>query len=207
MKGLESGKDKVRKICDVLKRETLEPAKQEAEEIVAIARRAGDEILADAQAVAEKMIEEARQEIEKHKAIFKASLAQACRQSIDALKEKIETKLFNPELAHLIAKPVQDPKVVAQMITAVVKAIERDGLECDLSAAIASTVPAREVNELLASQVIEKLKEKGVLLSAIGGGVEIKLVQDNVTIDLTDATLRELVANYIRKDFREFIFG
>lgn len=82
----------------------------------------------------------------------------------------------------------------------------REGTETDLSAVISSSVPARAVNELLASQVIEKLKEKGVLLSTMAGGIEIKLLQNNITIDLSDETLKELVAAYIRKDFREFIF-
>lgn len=206
MKGLESGKDKVKKICDALKRETLEPAEREAEEIVAAAKRQADEILADAHTQAKKMVEDAFIESEKQKAIFQASLAQACRQSLDALKEKIEKKLFEPSLARLIAKPLQDPKIVAQMITAVIHAVEKDGLKCDLSAAISSSVPAKTVNELLASDVLQRLKEKGVLLSAIGGGIEVKLVQDNVTLDLSDVTIQELVANHIRKDFRDFIF-
>ena len=39
MKGLETGKDKIQKICDALRKETLEPAKQEAREIVEKAHR------------------------------------------------------------------------------------------------------------------------------------------------------------------------
>jgi V/A-type H+/Na+-transporting ATPase subunit E len=206
MKGLETGKDKVKKICDALKRETLEPAQQEAEAIIAAARQEADEILANAHASSKKMIEYAHLEIEKLKSIFQASLAQACRQSIEVVKEKIEHKLFNPELSGLVTKPLQDPQLIATLINAIVKALEKEGTETDLSAVIASAVPARKVNELLASEVIKKLKEKGVLLSAIGGGVEIKLLKNNITIDLSDETLKELIATYIRKDFREFIF-
>lgn len=206
MKGLETGKDKVKKICDILKRETLEPAKLEAETIVISARHEADEILADAHQTAKKMIEDALIENEKQKAIFQTSLTQACRQTLDALKEKIEQKLFNPELSKLVTKPLQDPKIIAELINVVIRAIEREGTHTDLSAVISSTVPARAVNELLTSQVIEKLKEKGVLLSTMAGGIEIKLLQNNITIDLSDETLKELVAAYIRKDFREFVF-
>jgi V/A-type H+-transporting ATPase subunit E len=206
MKGLETGKDKVKQICEALKRETLEPAQQEAEEVVGAARRQADEILADAHVSAKKMIEDARLEIEKQKAIFQASLAQACRQSLEVIKEKVEQKLFNPELSKLVAKPLQDPKTIAHLINAVVKAIEKEGTSSDLSAVISSAVSAREVNELLASEVIQKLKEKGVLLSSIGGGIEVRLLKNNVTLVLTDETLKELIASYIRKDFREFVF-
>lgn len=207
MRTLEIGKDKVKKICEALKKETLEPAKQEAEELIASAKRQADEILADAKDQAEKMIEHARLEIERQRGVFQASLAQASRQTLESLKEKIEDKLFKPELKKLITKSVQDPKILAQMITAVVKAIEKEGTEVDLSAYIPSAVPAKEVNQLLAAEIIQRLKEKGVLLSPISGGIEVKMVQDNITIDLSDAALKEIVANYIRKDFRELVFG
>lgn len=207
MRTLESGKDKVKKICEALKKETLEPAKHEAEELVASARRQADEILVDATDKAEKMIENARLEIERQKTVFQASLAQSCRQTLEALKEKIEDKLFNPGLKKLISKPVQDSKVIAELITSVVKAIDRDGIEVDLSAYIPSVVKAKEVNELLASEIIERLREKGVLLSSIGGGIELKLIQDNITIELSDVALKEIVADYIRKDFRDLVFG
>lgn len=207
MKGLETGKDKVKKICDVLKRETLEPAKQEAEGIVASAREQADEILADAHKEAKKMIENAHLEIEKQKTIFQASLTQACRQTLEVLKEKIERQLFNPELSKLVAKPMQDPKLMAQLIHAIIHALEKEGTQSDLSVVISSAISARAVNELLASDVIQRLKEKGVLVSSIGGGIEVKLLKDNITIDLSDETIKELVAAYIRKDFREFIFG
>ena len=207
MKGLESGKDKIKKICDVLRRETLEPAEREASDLLDQAQRQASEILANAHAQAKKMVDDAFLENEKQKVIFQASLAQACRQTIDSLKEKIEKKLFEPSLAHLVSKPLQDPKVVAQMINAVVHAIEKEGLKSDLSAVVAASVPAKTVNELLASEVLQRLREKGVLLSSMGGGVEVKLIQDNITLDLSDATLCELLANHIRKDFRDYIFN
>jgi len=206
MKGLETGKDKVKKICDVLKRETLDPAKREAEEIIASARRKAEEILADAHLEAKKMVDDATIEIEKQKAIFQASLAQACRQTLEALKEKIEHKLFNPELSKLVAKPMQDPKLMAQLINAIIHALDKEGTKSDLSVVISSAISAKVVNELLTSEVIQRLKEKGVLVGSMGGGIEVKLLNNNITIDLSDETIREMVAAYIRKDFREYLF-
>lgn len=207
MKGLETSKDKVKKICEVLRRETLEPAQHEAEEIVAAARRTADEIIADAHASSKRMVEDAHFEIEKQKTVFQASLSQACRQSLEALKEKIEHKLFNPELAPLVAKPLQDPQLIVRLIQALIQAIEKEGMEADLSVVVSSNVSARAVNELLASEVLNKLKEKGVVISDLGGGVEVKLLQQNITIDLSDEAVQEMIATYIRKDFREFVFG
>ncbi len=207
MKNLETGKDKVKKICDVLRKETLEPAKLEADEILVQARREAEEIVADAAARAEEMIAHARVDIERQKTVFQASLSQACRQAIDLLKEKIENKLFHPQLLKLLSAPLQDPAVIAKLITAVVGGIEKQGLDTDLTVHIASTVPPRAVNELLAKEIIGHLKEKGVLLSSIGGGIEVKLLKENITIELSDVALKELVAEYIRKDFRDLILG
>ncbi len=46
MKGTETGKDKVKKICDILRRETLDPAISEAEQIVHLAKERAEEIVA-----------------------------------------------------------------------------------------------------------------------------------------------------------------
>jgi V/A-type H+/Na+-transporting ATPase subunit E len=207
MKGTEPGKDKVKKICDILRRETLEPAEIEAEQIVSSAKEHAEQIIAAAQSEIERLHEDARQEIERQKNVFQSSLSQACKQALEVLKQNIEEKLFNRELSSLMTKHTQDPKVLAQLVTAVIKGIEKEGIEAALSVYIPAAVPARAVNMLLAHEILEKLKEKSVLIGPLTGGIEVKLHKENITVDISDAALKELVANYIRKDFRELVFG
>jgi V/A-type H+-transporting ATPase subunit E len=207
MKGLETGSDKVKKICKVLKEETLEPAQREAGDLIEMARRKAEEILLQAREQAEKLLAQTKSEIEKQKAVFQASLFQACRQTLESLKEKIERKLVSPELGRLVAQSMQNPKDLAGLITAAVEALHKEGLEANLSVYISSAVPIKDVNQLLSVGILERLREKSVLLSSIGGGIEVKLVKENITIDLSDSALKEIVSEYIRKDFREFIFG
>jgi V/A-type H+-transporting ATPase subunit E len=207
MKGTESGKDKVKKICDILRRETLEPAEIEAEQIIRSAKEQADQMIAAAHTEIEGLHLEAHQEIERQRNVFQSSLTQACKQAMEALKQSIEEKLFNQELSRLITKYTQDPKVLAQLVTAIIKGIEKEGAEAVLSVYIPAAVPARSVNMLLVHEVLEKLKEKSVLVGPLTGGIEIKLHKENMTIDISDIALKELVANYIRKDFRELIFG
>ncbi len=207
MKGLETGSDKVSKICKILKEETLEPARKEAEDLIEAARKQAEEIITYARDTSEKILTQAKAEIDKQKTIFQASLFQACRQTLDSIKEKIERKLVNPELGKLVAQSMQNPKGLSQLITAVVEAVQKDGLEANLSVYIPSAVPIKEVNQLLAAGIIQHLREKSVLLSSIGGGVEVKLLKENITIDLSDTALKEIIAEYIRKDFRDYIFG
>lgn len=207
MKGLESGKDKVKKICEVLKKETLEPAKREAEEILQGAHAEAERIVAEARQKASNLELEAKKQIERERNIFQSSLNQACKQSLEYLKQQIEDNLFNKELSTLITKHTQDPKVLADLITAVINAIDKAGIDTDLSAYVAASVPARSVNSLLLQDVLQRLKDKGVLLGAMAGGVAIKLHKDNITLDITDAALKELVSQYVRKDFRDMVFA
>ena len=207
MKGLETGSDKVKKICKVLKEETLEPARKEAEDLIEMAKEQAEEILLHAKEQAEKTLAQARSDIEKQKSIFDASLFQACRQTLESLKEKIERKLISPTLSKIVAGSTQNPKDLAALITAAVEALHKEGMEANLSAYIPAFVPIKDVNALLSSGILERLKEKSVLLSPIGGGIEVKLLKENITIDLSDQALKEIVAEYIRKDFRDFIFG
>lgn len=206
MKGTESGKDKVKKICDILRRETLEPAIGEAETIIQSAKDKREEILESAQREAEKMLAEARSEIERQKNIFQSSLGQACTQALESLKQGIEERLFDHELSKLISKHTQDPNVLVQLIEAVVHAVNREGLDVNLSVSIPASVPARTVNIMLSKEILERLREKSVLVGPLTGGIEVKLHKENITLDLSDAALKELVARYIRKDFRELIF-
>jgi len=207
MKGLETGKDKVKKICDVLRHETIEPAKQEAREIVDNAQREADEIIQAAKREASKILHEAQMEIQKQKNVFEASLKQASRQAVEILKSDIENKLFHPELTKLLTKPLQDPHVIAKLINTVITSLQKEGVDANLSVYIPASIPARAVNELLTSAILEKLKEKSVLIGELSGGIEVKLHKENITIEISETTLKEILAQFIRKDFRELFFG
>jgi V/A-type H+-transporting ATPase subunit E len=62
------------------------------------------------------------------------------------------------------------------------------------------------VNALLLKAVIEKLREKSVIVGEGIGGVQLKLHDRKFTLDLSTQALKELVSQYIRKDFREILF-
>lgn len=203
----KSGKDKMQKIVEVLRKETLEPAMNEAKAIVEDAKEKAQEILDKAKAKSAKMIADTEKEIEKKETIFKASLNQGARQSIEWLKQEIQERLLNQNLLQLIQKSTSSPQIIADMITALVQAIRDEGLQTDLSSVIPSTVEASAVNELLGKEVLEQLKEKSVLVGSKKGGVEIKLHKENITLDLSDTALLELMTRYIRKDFERFFFA
>ncbi len=207
MKGLETGKDKIQKICDSLRKETLEPAKQEARQIVENAHMQASEIVAEAKAKTLSMIQNSEKELEEKKKVFQASLNLACRQGIEQLKQKIEKDLFNQELVSLVAKEMSEPKVIANLLNSFMKSIEDRGIEEDFVVTIPKTISPRMINELLAVRVLDRLQNETVVASEIAGGLKLQFKGRQITIDISDAVVRELIAQYIRRDLRDLVFN
>lgn len=207
MQALETGKDKIKKICDVIRKDTLDPALKEADIIIKEARIEAEIILEKARKKIARMQEDAASDLQRKEAAFRSNLEQAYRQIIEMLKQEIEEKLINKSLDALIDKQMTDPNLLSKLIIAVVKAIEKEGLEADLSVVIPASVPAKEINALIMKDVLERLKEKSVILGTITGGIEVKLHQKKMTIDITDHALTEMVREYIRKDLRDLLFA
>ncbi|SCA62782.1 V-type ATP synthase subunit E [Chlamydiales bacterium SCGC AG-110-P3] len=207
MKTLDQGKDKVAQICDALRRETLEPAKREAKEIVSAATKEADRIVKEAEKEAVGIIERGREELKKERSVFASSLEQGAKQSLQALRQDIERKLFSDELQGLVTKGASEPKVVAALVKAIVEALEKDGLEADLTAVVPKSVSVKSVLEDLGAAIAQKLGAGGVQVGMFAGGAQVRLEGKKMTIDITDSALKELLARYVRKDFRTAIFG
>lgn len=207
MKGLETGKDKIQKICDILRNDTLEPAKQEAREIVENGQLQAAEIVAEAQKKADALILAAKGEIEERQKVFQASLQLACRQGVELLKQKIEQQLFDSQLSDLVLKELGDPKIVAHLIQSFLRVMEEKGVEEEFVAIIPKEISPRAINAMLASEILEKLQKHTVVVGDFVGGVKIQLKGRQITIDITDTAVREIIAQYIRRDFREMVFS
>jgi V/A-type H+-transporting ATPase subunit E len=207
MRSLEKGQDKIQKICDKLRHETLEPAEEEAQRILEEAKKKAEHIKAEAERHAEQLLKQARGQIEQERNVFHSALQQAAKQTVEGLRQEIEHKLFNEELQNILEKQLADPKIVAELINGIVKAIEKEGLNTDLSAVIPRLVSVDDVTALLLENVRKRLKSRPLEIGSFAGGAQVKLIGKKMTIDLTEQSLKELLANYMRKDFRKLIFG
>lgn len=207
MKSLEKGQDKIQQICDKLRHKTLEPAEEEARKIITAAEKKREQIIKEGELLREELIKQAREEMEKERTVFHSSLEQAAKQAMEKLRQEIEHKLFNEELQVILDKQLADPRIIAELINGIVKAIEKEGLETDLSLVIPRLVSPDDISDLLIDGIKQKLKGKTWELASFAGGVQIKLPGKKMTIDVTDQTIKELLANYVRKDFRKLLFG
>lgn len=203
---MDTGREKVKKICDVLRRETLEPARQEAEEIICLAKSQAAEIIETAKKEAEKINIQALQEIEKQRVVFTTSLHQAGKQAIEALKNEIEYKLFNPALSQMLNRPLSETKVVLNLIEAVIAALKKEGTDADLDVCIPPAISIKEINDQLIQYVGENVKSCAVSLGTMQGGITVRLGKENITIDITDQALKEWIYKYVRQDFRKILF-
>jgi len=206
MRSLEKGQEKIQNICDKLRRETLEPAEKEALRIVEEATKKAEAIKAEGERQVEQRMKQARGQIEQERNVFHSTLKQAAKQAVEWLRQEIEHRFFNEELQHLLEKEMSYPKLIAELITGIIKALEKDGLRTDLTAVIPRLVSSNEVNALLIEEIQHRLKEKPLNIGNFAGGAQVKLVGKKMTIDLTDQAIKELLANSMQKDFRQLMF-
>lgn len=208
MKTLEKGQEKIKKICDLLREESLEPAKREGERMISEAQRQANEMIAHAENEAKKIISDAKKEIDQEKSAFEASLILSSKQALEALRSEIEKKFFNDSLSNIIIKNSTNPKIISELLSAIVQAVQKEGLAANLSAVVPKSVAPREVNELILAEILETLKDKSVQIGNFQGGVQVKLQNKNLTIDVSERALKELLSTYlVRKDFRKMIFA
>lgn len=207
MKSRDKATDKVQKICDQIRNETLEPAKKEAGQIIEDAKREAEKILEAAREQAKELESNVREEIEKERSIFESSLSQACKQAMESLRQEIAAKLFNNELKEQLKKEASDPKVIAKLISAVIKAIEKEGTSAKFEVLIPSEVPAKQVAAELTEAIMKKIKDGDLETGNFSGGTRVRIAENHFTADVSTDALYELVADYLRKDFRSLLFN
>lgn len=206
-KKLERGQDKIDKLCKILREETLEPAHEEGLQIVAEARLEAKRIIEAAEEDARQREAAAKAQIEKEQEVFHTSMKQACRQALEALRQAIENKLFNEEFDKLLSERMRDPQILTSMISTLIKAVEQGGVDTDFAALIPAKIKAAEINTLLADNILKRLQKESVEVGSFIGGVRVKLLNSRITMDFSTEALKELLAPYLRKDFRELLFG
>jgi len=201
MQLMDSGKDKVRKICEALKKETLDPARKEAEEIVENARKEAEGMIHRAKVEGEKLVASAKAKIEEEKRVFNSALHMGAKQALASLRQAIEEKLFSEQLHHLVAGKMGSPDAVANCIAALIASAGEGEV------VLPKGVDRKEVASSLLSKGLEKIAQGGMHVGEFAGGAQLKLIGKHITLDLSDEAISGLLASYIREDFRHLLFG
>ncbi|PCI94532.1 V-type ATP synthase subunit E [Candidatus Aerophobetes bacterium] len=206
MEVLDSGQDKVKKICDALRKETLDPAKKEAKGIVDKAILEAEKIVLRAKKDAESIYEENKKKMKQERNVLQSSLNLACKQSIEALRQEIEENLFNRSLAKEFKEKASTEEVVVSFINVVVQAIEKEGLKGDIDVIIPKHLSKDTVANQLAANAVSRLRESSLVLEDRMSGIEVKMKKEHLTIEMSDQTLLSLFSRFVREEFRSLLF-
>lgn len=206
MDTLEKGKQKLSEICDLLRKDTLEPAQSEAGQIIKSAQDQKEAIVKEAEDKAKHLIESAKADIEKERALFQSSLDLASKQCFEKLKESLVSGLFNDQLASFIHNGTKDAALMGNVINALVASLEKDGFNGDFELALSKEISQEEVCKHLVGHITDKLKTGEIKIESISGGAVVTLKDQKVSFDVSDEALKELLGSFLRKSFRDILF-
>ena len=202
-----SNQDKVQKICDTIRKDTLLPAELQAQEIIKNAKKLAAITLEKAHAEAKQLREQAHKEIVKDKQAFLSSLHIACKQTLDLFKQKVEKKIFHDSLSEIIKETTKKPEIITRCIEAILDALAKEGIEQDLELIIPKSISSQDMMAMLTQKAAAVLEEAPIQLDGFAGGAKIRIKERHLTIDVSDLALKELIASFLREDFRALVFS
>lgn len=204
MKHLDTGSEKIKKICDAIRHETLEPAKQQAKAIVEQASDQAAVIIQDARVQADAILEAAKKQHDKEKQIFEASMVHSAKLFKEKLKQDIETAFLASSFDKIAAQIFNDSKLTAQVVTAIVDGWNKQSSGGDLTLLISNGINKDEFVKALSADVKAKMQKIESLTGITG--IVLKSHGDNLRIEISEKQLAEALMNSLRQDFRKFFY-
>ena len=122
---------------------------------------------------------------------------------IDMMGQKYAVKSSAEEIEKENAK---EPKVIAQIIEALVESVKKTGHEHDLIAAIPKSITPESVLKHVHQDVLKVLSPESFVIGDFKGGAQVKLKGKQMVLDISDATLKDLIVSFLGKSFRKYFF-
>lgn len=212
----------VQELIGRLRDEGVKAGKQEAESVLQEARQQADQIVAQANAEADEIRDKARTEIEAERTASREAIQMAFRDTTLKLKSQVMAA-FSDHVRRLVSMELRDKDFLRQAILAIFgqatqKVAKDQPVEVLVSEELFVTDEkgsrlTEEGKERLRHMVLgisgEMLRE-GVDLKPSGetnGGMRVRLVGEDLEIDLSDEALSELLLGYLIPRFRAIVTG
>ncbi|GGB33515.1 hypothetical protein GCM10011316_01970 [Roseibium aquae] len=213
----------VQALIDRLKSEGVSAGQEEANRILADARAQADKIVADAEARARAIVDTAKAEAAREEAATRDGLKIAARDMVLSLRNELDRRIQD-EAKRLIGVALADETFVQKLIITVAgKAKEA----ADVTAAdkMEIVLPERAVTFEELKQSPEAVQpgtlthfvlalagdvlRKGVTFSSAPGqnGISIKLTDKNISIDMNEDTVAELLKAHLQPRLRAVMEG
>jgi V/A-type H+-transporting ATPase subunit E len=201
-----TGDERLAAICQMIRNETLDPAKEEAEHIRHAAEREAAHTRSEAKRQAEQILHDARAQVKKEREAFDASLDQASRQTISLLKQQIEQALFNPALDHYITEECASEQRTAQLLDVIIEEIQKEGLHGDLAVWLGQRLSKEAVLRHMSQEVRRQIATGKMFAGEHDYGIVVKIVDRHLSIEITPEGLKEIMSGFLRQDFRSILF-
>ncbi len=198
--------DKIRKISDHIKANVLDPAEKEKERLIEEGKEERARIITEAEEESRKIIEQAENHAKQLNASLESALRLSAQQAIPALKLSIETEILKDTIQDPVGEVLDKQELLKDIIRQIVaKYVENDfsgGVEMLLSAE-----NREKLSDYMHSEIFEKLKG-GISLTEESGisGCKVIFKDRRIMIELSDESVTELLAGYLRPEIRTYLF-
>lgn len=205
-----------------LRDEGVKSGRMQAEQIVKEAQTKAETAVKQAQQEAEQIVSKARGEVENLQRGGKKAIELAFRDTMLAVKSQL-TKRFTGEVLRLVGEREREQELLEKMILEIAGHVKE---EVEQSKQVEVLLP-REVAgiEELSSNPEElekgiltqfvRLTSKGMLRAGISlgvakdtqGGLRVRLVDQDVVLDLSDRAVADLILDHLQPRFRALLEG
>ena len=206
----------VQDLIERLSKEGVAEGQRQGENIVGDAQKKADAIIEQAKRQADEIRQQARQDAQQFQAAGEDALKVACRDAVRDLGSRIHEG-FRNRLQELVQQQLAEPKLVKRMILEVTrdatKSLDDSNVELLLSRDIIKEDEVRQridagntdvLTDFVKQLIGEDLREGfTVELGAhTSGGMTVRVVNQNVEIDLTQSAITEVIAAHLLPRFR-----
>jgi V/A-type H+-transporting ATPase subunit E len=205
-----------------LRDEGVNQGRTQAAQIVADAQKQADSTVKQAQQQAEQIVNQARKEAENLKRASNQALEVALRDTVLALKSQL-TRRFTGEVQRLVGTETEKPEILEKLILEVVgrvkeEAVQAQQVEVLLPTKIVGFEELRQHPEELEQGILshfirlinEDLLREGVnfgIAKDNKGGLQLRLVDRDVVLDLSDAAIADVLLEHLQPRFRALLEG
>lgn len=194
--------EKVKEISEILYKETLLPAKEESEKIIADAKEVAAKVIHEAKKESEKIIEKARKLVSEERKVHEASIEVAVKQSIATIKSEI-MQVFKKELFDGLGESLKSEEICSSLLNAMVDGINKEGISSDLKLYVSNNLDFDQLSKNVLSKVKGRL-EKGEM--ALPSGLALLIEDKKFTLKTTAETCMKIVADNLSEVLRAKVF-
>ena len=201
--------NKLQELTDKLYNEGLSKGKQEAEEMVAKAKKDAAAILADARAESDKIVSAAQKDALDIKQKMETEIKMAFRQTITTLKNQIENTLISNSINKPVTAVADNTSFLKELIMSAISAFNPKGSDMVSLSLLLPENKRIELESFFKSEATKQIKDSGGIKfgKKIQNGFKIGPAKEGYHISFTDKDLQHLFSEFLKPKTREFLFN